>query len=110
MLLQQSQQRPEERGLAAAVRAQDAQHLAVGEREADVAADGAAGKAERKVPALKHHQRLRAMAKSQRKNGVPISAVSTPGGTSIVASVRQIVSTASMKPAPISMARGSRRP
>src|SRR5688500_19109688 len=110
MLLQQPEQRAEERGLAAAVRPEHAHHFAGAEREADAAPDGAAGKAEREVADLEHHQALRERAKSQRKNGVPISAVSTPGGTSIVASVRQSVSTASMKPAPISMASGSRRP
>ena len=56
------------------------------------------------------YQLLRARANSHRKNGVPMSAVSTPGGTSMVAMVRHSVSTASRNAAPSSMASGSSRP
>src|SRR5581483_7046521 len=79
----QAEQRAEERRLAAAVRPEDAKRLARGEGEVHAAADGASGKAEGKGADFEHHHARRASAKSQRKNGVPMSAVSTPGGTSI---------------------------
>src|SRR3954462_1903107 len=108
--VEKAEQRAEQRRLAAAVRAEHAHHLAGREREAHVAADGSAPKPEGERLRLEDHHLLRESANSQRKNGVPISAVSTPGGTSIVAMVRHRVSTASRKAAPSSMASGSRRP
>src|SRR5205085_173681 len=98
------EQRAEKRRLAAAVRPEHAHHLAVAEGEAHVAPDVAAGKAESERAGLEAHQDRLATANSQRKSGVPISAVSTPGGTSIDAMVRHSVSTASMKAAPSSIA------
>src|ERR1044071_137855 len=117
--LEQAEDRAEKRRLAAAVRPGRAHRFACGEREADVAADGAPGEAKCERLDLEHyqvlvfsghHQLLLARAKSQRKNGVPMSAVSTPGGTSIVATVRQSVSTPRRNAAPSSMASGSSRP
>src|SRR5688572_7997932 len=106
----QAEQGAEKRRLAAAVRTEDAHYFACRHSEAHVATDDAAGEPEGKVFYSEHYQLLRARAKSQRKKGVPISAVRTPGGTSIVAIVRQSVSTASRNAAPSSMASGSSRP
>ncbi|MNC88603.1 hypothetical protein D3C83_44350 [compost metagenome] len=50
--VQQAEHGAEQRGLAAAVRPQHAEHLARREREARVAADGASGKAEGEVADL----------------------------------------------------------
>src|SRR5690606_20206649 len=100
--LEEAEQGAKERRLAAAVRAEHAHHLAVGEAEGHFAPHGAPGKAEPEALDGEHHHVRLATAKSQRKNGVPISAVSTPGGISMLAAVRPSVSTASMKAAPIS--------
>src|SRR4051794_15978501 len=108
--LQKAEDGAEERGLAAAIRAEHAHRFPGGEREADVPAHRVARKPERKMLNLQRHQLRRARANSHRKNGVPMSAVSTPGGTSIVAIVRQSVSTPRRNAAPRSMASGSNRP
>src|SRR5512134_3973873 len=79
MRLEEAEHGAEKRGLAAAVRPEHAQGFAAGEREAHVAADRAAGKTESEVVDFEHHQLRRASAKSHKKNGVPMSAVSTPG-------------------------------
>src|ERR687896_1314425 len=109
MALEQAEDGAKQSRLSAAVGPEHAHDFSGTEGEAHVAADSAAGKPEGERIDGEHHHGLRASAKSQRKNGVPISAVSTPGGTSIVAMVRQRVSTASRNAAPSSMASGSRR-
>src|SRR5262245_41782845 len=103
--LEQPEQRAKERRLAAAVGAEQAQHLAGGEAKADVATHDAPRIAERQPLDLQPHggahcqPRLEA-ASTQMKNGAPMNAVSTPRGISMRAMVRASVSTPSRYPAP----------
>src|SRR5579883_1841162 len=107
---QQAQQRLHQGGLAAAVGAEEAQHLARSYLDADAAPDRLAMIAEAEiVGAERHCQPRRAVARSQRKKGAPMKAVRMPIGTSIAAMVRASVSTARRYPAPSSIATGRRR-
>ncbi len=93
---QQAQERLHQRGLAAAIGAEQAQHLAGADVDADAAADGFAAIAEGEIVGAEHHcQPRRPLASSHRKNGAPMKAVRMPMGISIAAMVRASVSTAS---------------
>ena len=88
-----AEQRLEQRGLAAAVGAEQRQHLALRERDVEVAPDHAVAVADGEVAAGEGHDQVRCMpASSQMKNGVPMTAVRMPSGISIGAAVRASVS------------------
>src|SRR5262249_28570692 len=112
--LDQSQQRAEERRLAAAVGAEQAEHLAGREAEADVATHNPSRIAERQPldrepHGAAHCQPRREAASTQMKNGAPMNAVSTPSGISMRATVRASVSTPSRYPAPSRIEAGRSR-
>ena len=90
----------EQRSLAGAVGTEKTEHLAGIERKADVVADDHSAVAEGQLFYPEIHRAtyrhpLCDTASTQMKNGVPINAVSTPSGTSIVEIVRANVSTPS---------------
>jgi hypothetical protein len=83
----------EQRGLAAAVRAEQRQHLALLERNVEAATDHAVAVADGEIAPGKAHDQVRCMpASSQMKNGVPMTAVRIPSGISTGAAVRASVS------------------
>ena len=90
---QDAEQRLEQRGLAAAVRAEQRQHLALLERDVETAPDFAVVIADGEASAGERHDQVFCMpASSQMKNGVPITAVRMPSGISTGAAVRASVS------------------
>ena len=94
--LEDAEQRLEQRGLAAAVRAEQRQHLALLERDVEPAPDHAVAIADGEIAARERHDQFLCMpASSQMKNGVPITAVRMPSGISIGAMVRASVSISS---------------
>src|SRR5262245_15897811 len=103
----QPEQRLQQRGLAAAIRPEQRQHLALRERHVEPASDHAVTVADGEVMAGEAHDQLRCMsARSQMKNGVPMTAVRIPSGTSTGATVRASVSMNRRKPPPRSAAVG----
>src|SRR5262249_54660952 len=107
---EQAEQRLEQGRLAAAVRAEQRQHLAGRERDVEPAADHAVAVADREIAAREDHDHVLAtLVSSQMKNGVPMSAVRMPSGISIAAPVRANVSISSKNPPPNSAAAGTRR-
>ena len=90
----QAEQRLEQRRLAGAVRAQQAQHLAARQREVDAGRDEARAVADRQRARFEHRQLhiRRPRASSQTKTGAPRIAVSRPSGISMRAAVRATVS------------------
>ena len=91
---EQAEQGLEQRGLAGAVGAEQADHLAAADREVDVAADRLAGIAEAERPRLQPHaQPVRPRASSHRNTGAPTNAVRMPIGVSTAAMMRASVST-----------------
>ena len=91
--LEDAEQRLEQRGLAAAIGAEQREHLALLERDVEPASDHAVAVADREVAAGERHDQFLCMpASSQMKNGVPITAVRMPSGISIGATVRASVS------------------
>ncbi len=86
----------EQRGLAAAVGAEQRQHLALRERHVEPAPDHAIAVADGEVAPGERHDQFRCIpASSQMKKGVPITAVRMPSGVSTGAAVRASVSMAS---------------
>ena len=91
---QQAEQGLEQRGLAGAVGAEQADDLAAADREVDVAADRLARVAEAESLCLEPHaQPWRPRASSHRNAGAPTNAVRMPIGVSTAAIVRASVST-----------------
>lgn len=91
---EQAEQGLEQGGLAAAVGAEQADHLPGLEEEVGIAADRLAGIAEGEVARLEAHaQPCRPRASSQRNTGAPTNAVRMPIGVSTAARVRASVST-----------------
>ena len=87
----------EERRLAGAVGAEQAEHRARPGRQRYSRPDLVAGIADRQVLCFDRHAHARRpRASSQRKNGAPTTAVRMPSGTSAPEIVRASVSTASM--------------
>jgi len=83
----------EQRGLTAAVRAEQRQDLALLQCDVEAAADHAIAVANGEIAASKAHDHVRCMsASNQMKNGVPMTAVRIPSGISTGAAVRAIVS------------------
>ena len=94
--LEDAEQRLEQRGLAAAIRAEQRQHFALLERDVEPAPDHAVAVADGEIAASERHDQFLCMpASSQMKNGVPITAVRMPSGISIGAMVRASVSISS---------------
>ena len=92
----QPEQGFEQRGLAAAVRPEQRQHLALCQFYVESAADHAVGIADAELMSLENHdQFFCTLASSQMKNGVPITAVRMPRGISTCAMVRASVSISS---------------
>ena len=93
---EQSKQRLEQRRLAAAVGAEQRQHLARGHLDIKPGADDAVGIPDGEPVAFERHDQVFCMlASSQMKNGVPITAVRMPSGISTCAMVRANVSMSS---------------
>src|SRR4029077_19422677 len=110
---EQADQRLQQGGLAAAVGAEQRQHLAGLERHIEPASDDAVTVADGELMARQDHVAdhvLETLASSKMKNGVPTKAVRMPSGISTAAAVRASVSIASRKPPPISAAAGINRP
>src|ERR1700730_9084696 len=83
----------EQRRLAAAIGAEQGEHLALRERHIEAAADEAVAIADCERVAFERHDQVRCtLASSQMKNGVPMNAVRIPSGISMLAAVRAIVS------------------
>ncbi len=90
---QQPEQRLEQRGLAAAIRSEQRQHLALLQFDVEAGADDAVLIADRELMAFEDHdQFFCTLASSQMKKGVPITAVKMPSGISTCARVRASVS------------------
>ncbi len=90
---QQSEQGLEQRALAATIGAEQGKYFAGGELERERASDHALAVADGQVLGLEHYdQLLWALASSQMKNGVPMTAVRIPSGISTGAAVRAKVS------------------
>src|SRR5215467_5630318 len=103
----QPEQRLEQRGLAAAIGAEQRQHLALRERHVERAPDHTVAVTDGEVMAGEIHDQLRCIsASSQMKNGVPMTAVRMPSGISTAAAVRASVSMNRRKPPPRSAAVG----
>src|SRR6185437_3916640 len=101
---------PDERALAAAVRAEERHDLPRGDRDVHVAADREVGKSIIEPARGEHHgERRKVAARSVTKTGAPTNAVATPGGISTAKALRQSVSTASMNPAPSTRESGKTR-
>src|SRR5262249_20093960 len=97
----------EQRGLAAAVRAEQRQDLAPLQRDVEAATDHAIAVADGEIAAGKAHDQVRCMpARSQMKNGVPMTAVRMPSGISTGAAGRASVSMKRREPPPRSAAGG----
>src|SRR5215475_3332848 len=110
---EQAEQGLQQRGLAAAIGAEQSQHLSGAQTDIEPATDDAVAIADGEAAALQHHgadHSLETLASSQMKKGVPTKAVRMPSGISIGAMVRASVSIASRKPPPISAAAGISRP
>ena len=94
--LEQAEQGFEQCRLAAAVRAEQREHLAGCERHVEPAPDCVVGIADGEITAGEvHDQFLCMLASSQMKNGVPTTAVKMPSGISTSAAVRASVSISS---------------
>ena len=90
---QNAEQRLEQRGLAAAVGAEQRQHLALRETDVEPVPDHAVAVADAERAARERHDQVRCMpASSQMKNGVPMTAVRMPSGISTGAATRARVS------------------
>src|SRR5262245_53292388 len=107
---QQTKQSPEKRGLAAAIRPQQRQHLAGRKSDIEAVTHRMVRITDGEIPAFDvhdqilfttkffsrpgpfHDQVLCILASSQMKNGVPITAVKMPSGISTSATVRASVS------------------
>src|SRR6185436_2336427 len=101
--LEDAEQRLEQCGLAATVRPEQREHLALLERDVEPAADHPVAVTDGEVAAGKRHDQFLCMpASSQMKNGVPITAVRMPSGISIGATVRAKVSMRRRYPPPSS--------
>src|SRR5262249_40701857 len=93
---EQAEQGFEQCGLAAAIGAEQGEHLARRERHVEPAPDRVVGIADGEIVTGKiHDQFLCMLASSQMKNGVPTTAVSMPSGISTSAAVRASVSISS---------------
>src|SRR5262245_1177176 len=107
---QDAEQRLEQRGLAAAIRSEQGQHLALLKFDVEPAADHTVAVTDGEVAAGKTHDQVRCMpASSQMKNGVPMTAVRMPSGISTGAAVRASVSMNRRKPPPSSAEAGRSR-
>src|SRR5262245_61391819 len=107
---EQPKQRLEQRGLAAAVWAEQREYLALRQRHIEPATDHAVAVADGEIAPGERHDQLRCMsASSQMKNGVPMTAVRMPSGISTGAAVRASVSMNSRKPPPSSAEAGRSR-
>src|SRR5262245_5895564 len=94
--LEQAKQGLEQGGLAPTVRPQQGEDLTGRQSDIEAAADGMVRITDGKVAALDiHDQVLCMLARSQMKNGVPITAVRMPSGISTSAAVRASVSISS---------------
>ena len=100
---EQAKQRLEQRGLAAAVGAEQREHLALVERHVELRSDDVVAIADGEIAAGEDHVQVSSHAKnqvqvrcmlasSQMKNGVPITAVRMPSGISTALAVRASVS------------------
>src|SRR5262245_7023874 len=94
--LEQTKQGLEQGSLAATVRPQQGQDLAGRQSDIQTAADGMVRITDCEIAALDiHDQVLCMLARSQMKNGVPMTAVRMPSGISTSAAVRASVSISS---------------
>ena len=94
--LEQTKQGLEQGGLAATVRPQQGEDLTGRQSDIEPAADSMVRITDSEIAALDiHDQVLCMLARSQMKNGVPITAVRMPSGISTSAAVRASVSISS---------------
>ena len=106
---QQVQNHFEQRRLAAAVGAQQANHFAGMQREADIVHHGSGTvSAGHVLQGQVHDLCLRSRMSRKRKNGAPINAVRIPTGISNAPAVRATSSTNSRKPPPMIAAAGNK--